>query len=114
MAVFLGPVVACFLSVFGFCIRYLDTPSYFRWIYDISYFRAGFHSLVFTVYGFNRTKLFCPDEAEYCHYEDPNKFLEEMGIVDVEMVSNISLIIFFWCLTHAATYLLLWIKLNKR
>lgn len=111
---FLGPVISCFLSVFGFCIRSFDTPVYFKWIFDLSYYRAGFQSLVYAMYGFSRPTLYCPEDADYCHYQDPNKFLNEMDIVNVDLVSNISLIVFFWCLMHAATYLTLWIKLNKR
>lgn len=114
MAVFIGPVVACLLSVFGFCIRYTDVPYPFKWIFDISYFRAGFQSIVSTLYGFNRTKLFCPQDEEYCHYQDPTKFLDEMEMVDVGLLTNISLIVFFWSLMHVATYVTLWFKLNKR
>lgn len=114
VAVFIAPVVACFLSVFGFCIRYYDTPPAFKWIFNLSYYRAAFQSLVYTLYGLNRTELYCADEEIYCHYQDPVKFLGEMDIVDVNLVSNISLIVCTWCLLHAATYLTLWIKLNKR
>ncbi|KAJ8947355.1 hypothetical protein NQ318_002881 [Aromia moschata] len=114
IAVFVAPVLACFLSVFGFCIRYFDTPPAFKWIFNISYYRAAFQSLVFSIYGFNRPHLYCPEEEMYCHYQDPTKFLAEMDMVQVDLVSNISLIVFVWCLMHAATYLTLWIKLNKR
>ncbi|XP_018573014.1 ATP-binding cassette sub-family G member 4 [Anoplophora glabripennis] len=114
VAVFVAPVLACFLSVFGFCIRYYDTPPAFRWIFNLSYYRAAFQSLVYTLYGLNRTELYCSDEEIYCHYQDPVKFLGEMDMTDVDLVSNISLIVCTWCLLHAATYLTLWIKLNKR
>lgn len=113
-AVFIAPVIACFLSVFGFCIRYIDTPSVFKPIFQLSYYRAAFQSVVYSVYGLNRPKLYCPETEEYCHYQDPKKFLTEMDMVDVDLVSNISLIVFVWCVMHAATYLTLWFKLNKR
>nr|XP_023017727.1 ATP-binding cassette sub-family G member 1 [Leptinotarsa decemlineata] len=113
-AVFVAPVLACFLSVFGFCIRELDTPVHFKWIFTLSYYRAAFQSVVFSVYGLNRQKLPCADTSEYCHYEEPMKFLVEMDIVDIDLVSNFSLIVLMWCVMHAATYLTLWIKLNKR
>ncbi|KAL3266495.1 hypothetical protein HHI36_010665 [Cryptolaemus montrouzieri] len=114
VAVFLGPVIACLFSIFGFCITYLNTPVYFRWIYSISYYRAGFHGIVYSIYGFHRSPLECPEEELYCHYSNPQKFLEEMGIVEVDLVSNISVIVAIWCLMHAATYLSLWFKLTKR
>ncbi|XP_019870035.1 ATP-binding cassette sub-family G member 1 [Aethina tumida] len=114
IAVFVGPVIACFFSVFGFCLRYMDTPSIFKWLYTISYYRAGFQSIVYSMYGLNRKYLICPEEMVYCHYQDPKKFLKEMDITNVDLVSNISLIVVIWCLMHAATYLTLWLKLNKR
>ena len=114
VAVFLGPVIACLFSVFGFCIRYFDTPIFFRWMFHVSYYRAGFQGIVYSIYGLNRQKLDCPEEALYCHYSDPTNFLKEMDIMDVDLVSNISVIVVIWCLMHAATYLTLWIKLNKR
>lgn len=44
IAVFVGPCWACILSIFGFCLRYADTPSGFKWLYHVSYFRAAFHN----------------------------------------------------------------------
>ncbi|CAG9765475.1 unnamed protein product [Ceutorhynchus assimilis] len=114
IAVFIGPVLACCFSIFGFCLRRSDTPPMFRWLFGISYFRAAFHGVVVAVYGFNRKNLYCPEEEAYCHYEDPSKFLKEMDIVNIDLVSNISLVVFIWCLMNAATYLILWFKLHKR
>ncbi|KAJ8968294.1 hypothetical protein NQ317_000254 [Molorchus minor] len=114
VAVFIAPVLACFLSVFGFCIRYFDTPEGFKWIFKLSYYRAAFQSLVYSIYGLNRPWLDCPEEEIYCHYQDPVNFLNEMDMAQVDLVSNISIIVFTWCVMHAATYLTLWIKLNKR
>lgn len=114
IAVFLGPVLACLFSVFGFCIRYFDTPVFFRWLFHISYYRAGFQGIVYSIYGLNRRDLYCPEELYYCHYKEPIKFLQEMDIVDVDLVSNISVIVIIWSIMNAATYLTLWLKLNKR
>lgn len=114
IAVFLGPVSACLFSIFGFCIRYFDTPIYFRWLFHVSYYRAGFQSIVYSIYGLNRDDLYCPEELYYCHYKEPTKFLKEMDMVDVDLVSNISVIVIIWSIMNAATYLTLWIKLHKR
>ncbi|KAI2474025.1 ATP binding cassette (ABC) transporter subfamily G member [Diabrotica virgifera virgifera] len=114
VAVFIAPVLACFLSVFGFCIRAIDTSTMFKPIFFISYFRAAFQSVVYSIYGFNREILVCPIEEEYCHYKDPHKFLSEMDILDVDLVSNFILIVIVWCVMHAVTYLTLWLRLNKR
>nr|AEE63375.1 unknown [Dendroctonus ponderosae] len=114
IAVFIGPVLACCFSIFGFCLKRSDTPAVFQWLFTVSYFRAAFHGVVVSVYGFNRKDLYCPEEELYCHYADPSKFLKEMDIVNIDLVSNISMVLFIWCLMHTATYLTLWLKLNKR
>lgn len=114
IAVFIGPVLACLFSVFGFCIRYYDTPVIFRWMFHISYYRAGFQSVVYGMYGLNRSALECPEELLYCHYKRPEKIIQEMGIDDVNLGANISLIVFVGCLMHVLTYISLWVKLNKR
>lgn len=111
IAVFLGPIIAVMLSVFGFCARYIDIPHMFRWMYYISYFRASFHSLVYTMYGFDRMDLKC-DEF-YCHYKKPSKFLKEMDI-DTNVVNNLVLIIGIGVLMHLLTASALWCKLNRR
>ncbi|GLV37365.1 uncharacterized protein CBL_10668 [Carabus blaptoides fortunei] len=114
IAVFIGPVIACLFSVFGFCIRKSDTPSLFRWMFHISYYRAGFQGIVNSVYGLNRTDLVCPDDHLYCHYTAPIKFLKEMEIGGIDLSENVSLIISIGCLMHLLTFGALWLKLNRR
>ncbi|EFN86039.1 ATP-binding cassette sub-family G member 1 [Harpegnathos saltator] len=112
IAVFIGPILAVLFSVFGFCIRYMDTPLFFRWMFYISYFRASFQSLVYTMYGFDRTELKCDDL--YCHFKKPVKFLIEMDINEVNVVNNLVLILGIGVLMHLLTAGALWCKLNRR
>lgn len=112
IAVFAGPIIAVLFSVFGFCIRYMDTPAAFRWMFHISYFRAGFHSLLYTVYGFGRTDLNCDDI--FCQYQKPKSFLREMEINDTNVVNNLVLIVGIGVLMHLLTASALWCKLNRR
>ncbi|XP_077286486.1 ATP-binding cassette subfamily G member 4 [Arctopsyche grandis] len=115
IAVFIGPVLAVLFSVFGFCIRLMDTPVIFRWLFHFSYFRAGFHSLVYSVYGMARDKLDCiGDGIKYCHYETPSKFLKEMDIVDIDIWGNLSLVIGLGIIMHITTAGALWFRLNRR
>ncbi|XP_017885889.1 ATP-binding cassette sub-family G member 1-like [Ceratina calcarata] len=111
IAVFAGPIIAVLFSVFGFCVRYMDTPAMFRWMFHISYFRASFHSLLQTVYGFDRLDLKCDDF--YCHYKKPTKFLQEMDI-DTNVANNLALIVGIGVLMHLLTASALWCKLNRR
>lgn len=112
IAVFASPIIAVLFSIFGFCIRYVDTPHAFRWMFHISYFRASFQSLIYTMYGFDRMDLKC-DEF-YCHYKKPTKLLAEMDIVDVNVVNNLILILGIGVLMHLLTASALWCKLNRR
>ncbi|KAJ8687966.1 hypothetical protein QAD02_023761 [Eretmocerus hayati] len=117
IAVFVGPIIAVLLSVFGFCIRYMDTPWFFRWLFHISYFRASFHSLLVTVYGNNRGRLPCEEvdgEVPYCHYRLPQSFLHEMEIGQTGLIDNLALIVGLGVLMHLCTAGALWCKLNRR
>ncbi|KAK6640138.1 hypothetical protein RUM44_011824 [Polyplax serrata] len=113
VSVFLGPVLACLLSVFGFCLRFTDTPIFFKWLYYISYFRASFQSSVYSVYGLNRSALAC-DNA-YCHFKNPSKILTEMDIPHtISMEVNFG-IIFVWILIlHVLTLTAIWLKLTRK
>lgn len=90
----------------------MDTPLAFRWMFHISYFRAGFHSLVVTIYGFDRIDLKCDDI--YCHYKKPAKFLGEMEITDTNIMNNLVLIVGMGVVMHLLTASALWCKLNRR
>lgn len=114
IAVFIGPVLACLFSVFGFCIRYSDTPDIFKWLYHVSYFRAGFHGAAYSIYGLPRAELECPPEQVYCHYADPMKFMRDMDVEYVNIYSNMTFIILVTFLLHCSTYFTIWYKLNKR
>lgn len=112
IAVFLGPVLACLFSIFGFCLALSDTPYPFRWLHHISYFRAGFHVAVHSVYGFNRTKLPC--SKLYCHYVTPKTFLTEMDTEYINVGENMALVLSTTVLMHLLTSAALWYRLNKR
>lgn len=84
----------------------------FRWMFYISYFRASFHSLLHTVYGFDRMDLKCDDF--YCHYKKPTQFLKEMEIADTSVANNLILILGIGVLMHLLTASALWCKLNRR
>ncbi|CAH2108446.1 unnamed protein product [Euphydryas editha] len=112
IAVFVGPVLACLFSIFGFCLALRDTPYAFRWLHHISYFRAGFHVAVHSVYGFNRTKMHCA--KEYCHYITPSKFLVEMDMANIDVGANMAIVLATTVLMHILTCTALWYRLNKR
>ncbi|XP_005179745.1 ATP-binding cassette sub-family G member 1 [Musca domestica] len=114
IAVFLGPILAVLFSVFGFCTRYIDITPIFRWMWHISYFRAGFHGALNAIYGMDRSMLPCPDEIMYCHFRSPKIFLDFMMISDVSMTHCVLLMAGVIGTMHVLTALTLWHKLNKR
>ncbi|XP_054741593.1 ATP-binding cassette subfamily G member 4 isoform X1 [Anastrepha obliqua] len=114
LAVFLGPILAVLFSVFGFCTRYIDITPIFRWMWHISYFRAGFHGALNAIYGLERPFLACPETAMYCHFRSPKVFLNYMMISDVNMADCVTLMVVVIVVMHVLTLITLWHKLNKR
>ncbi|XP_034472600.1 ATP-binding cassette sub-family G member 1 [Drosophila innubila] len=114
LAVFLGPILAVLFSVFGFCTRYIDITPMFRWMWHLSYFRAGFHGALNAFYGMDRSILECPDNIMYCHFRSPKVFLKYMMISDVHMSDCVLLMAIVIGVMHLLTVITLWRKLNKR
>lgn len=116
IAVFIGPILAVLFSVFGFCTRYVDINKMFAWMWHISYFRAGFHGVIDTVYGMNRSELNCPPGTRfnYCHFRNPKIFLREVSISELDTYTNIHMMVGVILTMHLLTIFTLWFKLNKR
>nr|CAD7434707.1 unnamed protein product [Timema monikensis] len=112
IAVFLGPMLACLLSMFGFNIFFRDTPYLLRWLFHISYFRAAFQGSVFAMYGLNRTNLEC--DILYCHMKLPSKILQTLDMEDVDIWGNMEMLVGMWCLIHLTTIVAIWFRLNRR
>lgn len=97
--VFLGPVTTIPTILFsGFFVNFNVIPNYLKWVSYVSYVRFGFEGKLFpfsldsksfhaiilgamiSVYGLGREKLECNEM--YCHYKNPEKFLQEMSMSD--------------------------------
>ncbi|XP_037960699.1 ATP-binding cassette sub-family G member 4-like [Teleopsis dalmanni] len=75
---FLAPVLTIPMMMFaGFGVTLRDLPSYLKWGSHISYLRYGLEGFIGAIYGENRGVLDC-NEAPYCHYRYPKKFLDEI------------------------------------
>ncbi|XP_002065683.2 ATP-binding cassette sub-family G member 4 [Drosophila willistoni] len=75
---FLAPVLTIPQMMFaGFGVTLRDLPSYLKWGSHVSYLRYGLEGFIAAIYGLDRGVLPC-DEAPYCHYRYPKKFLEEI------------------------------------
>ncbi|CRL06051.1 CLUMA_CG018971, isoform A [Clunio marinus] len=87
-AVFL-PVIVLFG---GFMITQKDANKFFYWIFEICYTKHAGDATLVSILGYNRSKLECTEEI-YCHFERPQKFLEEIDFKDEISVGNISVLI---------------------
>lgn len=113
IAVFLGPVTTCFLSVFGFSNRYSDMAAFFHPFYKISYFRVAFQGSLQVLYGLNRTLLPCSNSF-YCHYRSPTKLLKEMEFTDLDLMYDISYVVSFGIAFYLIVFVAVWLRLNNR
>lgn len=113
IAVFVGPVGAATISIFGFTLRYCDTPFIFQWISLLSYFRSAFQSVATLLYGYDRGFLECKHDL-YCHFRSPKKLLDEMDMSDIDIYANLIYICSIGFFMHVLTFLVLYVKLNKR
>lgn len=112
IAVFLGPVLSVFLSVFGFASKYSDINFSMRPFYNISYFRSAFQGSFLSLYGSGRDDLPCNEF--YCHYKKPIVFLTEMEMTDVQPVHEVCYILFVGVISYLFTLFSVWSKLNRR
>ncbi|XP_058823806.1 ATP-binding cassette sub-family G member 1-like [Topomyia yanbarensis] len=106
--VFLGPVSTIPIILFsGFFVNFDVIPSYLQWLTYVSYVRYGFEGAMVTVYGLKRAKLDCNEI--YCHYRNPEKFLEEMSMDKAEYwIDATALFGFFIGLRIVAYFVLRW------
>ncbi|XP_058455065.1 ATP-binding cassette subfamily G member 4 isoform X3 [Malaya genurostris] len=106
--VFLGPVSTIPIILFsGFFVNFDVIPSYLQWLTYVSYVRYGFEGAMVTVYGLKREKLDCNEI--YCHYRNPEKFLEEMSMDKAEYwIDATALFGFFIGLRIVAYFVLRW------
>ncbi|XP_073824320.1 ATP-binding cassette sub-family G member 4 [Musca autumnalis] len=86
---FLAPVLTIPMMMFaGFGVTLRDLPSYLKWGSHISYLRYGLEGFVSAIYGNDRGTLEC-EEAPYCHYRYPRKFLDEITMTGDQFWNDI-------------------------
>ena len=78
---FVGPALTVPLMLFA--VQGIgDTevlPIYRQLVMYSSYIRYGLEGLIVATYGYNRTKLPCPDDIMFCEYSPPRQLLKVMG-----------------------------------
>ncbi|XP_066247264.1 ATP-binding cassette subfamily G member 4 [Euwallacea similis] len=78
---FLGAVTTCILlSVDGFVCFFPHMNKFFYFVSNFSFLSFSLEAVMQAVYGFDRPRLQCPEEEDYCLYTDPNELLSYLGM----------------------------------
>lgn len=112
MGVFLGPVSTIPTILFsGFFVNFDVIPKYLQWVTYVSYVRYGFEGAMVSIYGMNRAKLECSEM--YCHFRNPQKFLEEMSMDKSEYWIDAAALAGFFVILRVIAYFVLRWKLHS-
>ncbi|XP_066594181.1 ATP-binding cassette sub-family G member 1-like [Prorops nasuta] len=107
--IFVGPALTVPLMLFAVQGLGDDNPLpiYRTIIMYISYIRYGLEGLIIATYGYDREKLYCPDEEIYCHYRLPRELLKTMRMENVNYWLDIFALSVILIIFKLLTYYLL-------
>lgn len=104
---FIAPTITIPMMMFaGFGVTLRDLPSYLKWGSHISFLRYGLEGIVGAIYGENREMLAC-QEAMYCHYRYPQKFLSEISMRGDQFWPCLNALIIIVLVLRIAAYVVL-------
>ncbi|KAH8395176.1 hypothetical protein KR222_005954 [Zaprionus bogoriensis] len=110
---FLAPVLTIPMMMFaGFGVTLRDLPSYLKWGSHISHLRYGLEGYIAAIYGLDRGVLAC-DEAPYCHYRYPKKFLEEITMRGDQFWNDVIALCLIMFILRAGAFIVLKAKLKS-
>lgn len=110
---FLGAIASCVMFTFaGFFVFFRHMPVFMYYVSYLSYLRYAMQALVQAIYGYDREKLPCPEEALYCHYRAPKTILEELDMKDVNFWLNIGILVANFAVLRIVGYCTLRRKLS--
>jgi ABC-type multidrug transport system permease subunit len=101
-----------FMIFSGYFVHMNDAPTYFRWLFHISYLKYGFDGTLISIYSYERKELEC--SIDYCHYTNPQKFLKALDMGnDSYWFNAIILGIMFFSLRFLCYFILLYRLKNR-
>lgn len=103
------PVIVLFGGVM---VTRKDANVLFHWIFDVCFVKYAGDSSIAAILGHNRTKLRC-DGSPYCHFQQPGKFVEALGVDSVILPSTIAKLIFFLILFRVIAYFMMRYRLKR-
>ncbi|XP_023702626.1 ATP-binding cassette sub-family G member 4 isoform X2 [Cryptotermes secundus] len=101
-----------FMIFSGYFVHMNDAPTYFRWLFHISYLKYGFDGALISIYSYERKELEC--SIDYCHYTNPKKFLKALDMGnDNYWFNSIILGVMFFSLRFLCYFILLYRLKNR-
>lgn len=106
-AIFL-PLYGIFSGIF---ILIKDTHWLFHWIFSISFVKHSLDGGATAILGWNRPKMHCSEN--YCHYNIPRKFLQEIDLQDKNFSNSAQALIFFLLFFRVIAYFIMRYRLKN-
>ncbi|XP_066248286.1 ATP-binding cassette sub-family G member 1-like isoform X2 [Euwallacea similis] len=111
--VIFGPFCMLPFTIFsGFFVQLNACHSAMKWLFHISFIKYGFEGMVLAVLGYNRPKLPCY-RGEYCHYRQPQKFLEFMDMDESSYSRAVMFLIGLFLVIRISAYFILRARVHK-
>lgn len=99
-AAVLLPVIVLFGGV---VVTRKDANVLFHWVFDICFVKHAGDASISSILGYNRTKLTCEDTV-YCHFQQPKKFLDAIGVGDTITYESIIMLVLFLIVFRAVAF----------
>lgn len=107
----LGSFFMCpFVLFSNFFIQMKDSEKIFHVLFNLSFIKHAFDGSMISIFGFNREKMNC--DADYCHFRQPNKFLEFLEI-DESFLSIMLKLLGFTVVFRVIAFLVMYVRLKR-
>lgn len=90
----------------GFLILKQDAHPFFHVIFDLNFVKQNGDASMAALFGYNRSKLDCEEEF-YCHYQQPKKFLDDIGVEDQITFESVVVVLAYLVGLRLAAFLIM-------
>lgn len=108
-----GPfAISPFLIFSGFFVHMKDAAPYMRWLFHTSFLKYGLEGVAHAVFGYDRGKMQC--SSDYCHFVQPQKFLDQVGMDEARMTVDAVVLISLYFAIRLTTYAALVVRVSGK